>query len=252
MSIYGGCVSRDSVESSDDLTVVSYVARQSIISAMTPPVEIGPGDFGLHSAFRRRMVMGDINSDALRRIIDVAPRSDVLLLDILIERLGILPVDGGSFVTPSLEYQQSSLNNTIASGHPISFGTDEHFGLWRTAADRLLSELLRAGMIERTAFVWIVFAERDENGTPMKAYRGKSIDTWNALFGRYHQYLADSGIRHLRLSPDPLADSMHKWGPEPFHYSQDAYSRIADFVREIASHNARSLKVMAGTSGAQK
>jgi len=243
--IYGSCVSRDAVEVNDDLTVAAYVARQSVISAMTPPVAVRSGQTGLASAFQRRMVVGDLGSDALKRIGEAGPGADIVLLDLIDERLGVLCVDGRSYATLSSELRHSTLLAAMPGARRIPFGTDEHFRLWRDAADRLVRELVRLGLVERTGFVWAVFAQRDENGEPVARYQGKSGPFWDALFDRYYRYLADVGLRHVRLDPDVRTSSAHRWGPQPYHYTQSAYDVIGDFVRAVVADRRR------GAAGAQ-
>ena len=51
INIYGSCVSRDSLEYQQErkIQVVNYFARQSVISAVTPPVPINEDDLSIAS-----------------------------------------------------------------------------------------------------------------------------------------------------------------------------------------------------------
>src|SRR5690606_3435896 len=93
-------VSRDTFELLDTsrYSLLAYVARQSLISALGPATPLAVPLAEL-SPFQRRMVEGDIGSDLRSRLAAAARNTDLLLWDLTDERLGIYRMPDGGFVT---------------------------------------------------------------------------------------------------------------------------------------------------------
>src|SRR5690625_4557605 len=109
MLLYGSCVSRDMFEFlPEQFTLVEYVARQSMISTISPPVPL-PREPALKSDFQRRMVRGDFASALGSSLHDRATEIDILVLDLIDERLGVIPVSGCRYLTRSQELLDSGL-----------------------------------------------------------------------------------------------------------------------------------------------
>lgn len=234
VTIYGSCVSRDAMAFLEPgSTILSYIARQSIISASAPRITV-PGDVDLESAFQRRMVEDDFRSTAFRTIRALAPRTDVLVLDLVDERLGVVPLPGGTYVTRSMEMVQSGLLGDLTDQAVVEFGTDEHFALWQRAAGRFIRELDELDLIERTLLVEGTFAYRDETGQPAPMSNGRPAEVWNSEYVRYHDVLKRAGIETHTAGERAVTDTRHKWGPAAFHYTADAYRAVVEAVREVA------------------
>ena len=77
--IYGSCVSRDSYERLDSamFPLVSYVARQSLISSFSRPATFVsmPEFTGLTSKFQIKMLGGDLESSLPRSLRSIAKAS---------------------------------------------------------------------------------------------------------------------------------------------------------------------------------
>lgn len=227
--IYGGCVTRDAFEHMAGHKLIEYVARQSLISANSPATDLlQPGE--LSSAFQNRSLDGDINSTLLRKIRRRANETDLLLVDLLSERLGVFVLPDGSYVTNSRELARSG---RLGSLKPklIKFGTDKHFGLWKRAVARWVRNLHDGGVFDRTLVIETPWASVTDTGELVEEFREMSPGTANVLYFRYYQHLRDVGLRAVRL-PDHLAVSTvnHKWGASPYHYADPAYHWIRDQV----------------------
>lgn len=113
--LYGGCVIRDSFSMfPDGFDISSYVARQSLISAMGEPV-VGLPHPNLSSSFQRRMVLGDIDSNLLGSLEDCIDNTDLVIMDTNIERVGVFDFGGGRFVTRSHEFFSSGVLDRLVS-----------------------------------------------------------------------------------------------------------------------------------------
>ena len=162
--IYGSCVSRDTFEYVDKerFSLLRYVARSSLISAFSPPAPLPiPTDHGL-SAFQLRQVCTDSSSRLLPTLRELADRIDLLLWDLVDERLGVYTDAEGHVVTDSIELRTVGDHVLLDAYQHIPFGTDEHLALFRAALepwrqflegqDLLSHEGLRLGLQRRKFF----------------------------------------------------------------------------------------------------
>jgi hypothetical protein len=223
--VYGGCVTRDAFEHmKDEHGLGQYVARQSLISAASAPL-ININTDVLTTNFQHRSVKGDLHSSLHPLIIDQGPTTDLFLFDILSERLGVYRVPGKRYITKSVELSKTGLTKTIPGGAvTIRFGTDEHYALWKLAADKFIRKLKLAGIFDRTLLFEAPWTDVTDTGAPVPRYRNIDADTANTRYTRYYAFLRKRGVRTSTI-PSELAVSSekHKWGPAPYHYVDEAY-----------------------------
>ncbi|WP_309133843.1 DUF6270 domain-containing protein [Cellulomonas sp.] len=235
--VFGSCVSRDTYEESlgAELRLERYVARQSLISAFSPPstgVDTAAGHF--EHAFQRRMVMDDVHSRG-RQHLTSALRADphlVVLLDLVDERLGVYAMPDGTWITRSVDLITSGLDERVRRvARHVEFGSDEHLALWR-AAFHQLEDLVRAhGAPGRAVAVLAPWATRDDAGEPTPSSFGLAPATANRLLEPYVDVVATSSFSTVSLDPDEVvADSAHRWGAAPFHYTTQTYHRLGGMI----------------------
>jgi hypothetical protein len=234
--VYGGCVSRDAfTELGGTVHLSGYVARQSLISAFNPPARILPVG-RLKSEFQNRMLLGDIQSNLVEKIEESIGNTDAILIDLLVERLGVTRLRGGSFVTMSNELKQSkALEAVKGQTRSIRFGTDEHFELWADAATKLNEFLIAKEMKSKTLVLDTPWADRTDTGEKLKGNASMSPDEANRKYERYYDVLSNRlGLSMYRLPHEHvLSASEHRWGPAPYHYIHLAYDGIVSKVQEI-------------------
>ena len=99
--IYGGCTSRDAVDHHEDygLELHSYIARQSLISVYRPADAKLSDTAGIEGTFQRRMVRGDIASTLPTHLAEKATEIDLMVWDLMIERVGVQKVRSGGMIT---------------------------------------------------------------------------------------------------------------------------------------------------------
>src|SRR5699024_4800585 len=144
LSIYGSCVSRDTVSFCNTSAIVlrRYIARHSLISAYTSSPELELDLSALSSEFQKRMVLGDRDRTLAAALPLIAEDSDMLLWDLVDERLGVYLFDDGSSITRSLELIKSGAEEQIQTrARFIEFGSDAHFKLWMTALQEFVQTL---------------------------------------------------------------------------------------------------------------
>lgn len=226
--VYGSCVARDTVTFlGDRCSLVQYSARQSIISAMSPPSAL-PAEPALDSAFQQRMVRDDFASSVARRIPEIADSIDLLLLDLVDERLDVIALPESGHITKSLELVRSGLLVQLPAVRPLPpFGSLDHFSHWAPAALRFAELLRGSGLLERTLLIDATFAAVTDAGEPVKRWRGKPAAAWNLAYRPYVELLADAGLRVHRIAEaDAVSTAAHQWGPAPYHYVERAYRAI--------------------------
>lgn len=231
LSIYGSCVSRDTVSfcNSDTITLRRYIARQSLISAFTLSPEINFDLSALGSDFQKRMVLGDLERTLATTLPAIAKDSDLLLWDLVDERLGVYLFDDGSVITRSLELINSGAEEQVQTkARFIAFGTDSHFHLWVTALEEFIRTLDSAGLRSRVRLLDIPWATKDTNGRRIRPSMGTEAKTANSLYRRYFDVAAHT-IRTVPIGnvTEPRGSASHQWGLAPFHYEERVYQEIA-------------------------
>lgn len=227
--IYGSCVSRDTFQFlPDGHRLLAYVARQSAISVGAPAQGLQGALIDLPSAFQNRMVAGDVRGDLMEVVERLAPQVDLLLLDLIDERGGVIAI-GGGYVTKLAEMWAAGGRTATRGGRHIPFGSDEHFTLWTPAVESLVKHLRDLDLLARTVVLRTPWADLLADGGPVLIPDWMTLPAVaNAQYARYFEHLEQLGLTILEL-PKDLARSTadHQWGPSPFHYTADAYQFLA-------------------------
>lgn len=231
--IYGSCVTRDAVETwePDQLTMIDYVARQSLISAMAPPSD--PEDFRLSqidSSFQRRMLRGDIQSSLLTVVDARRDDFDLLLWDLTDERNGVQAHPDGGWVTRLRNFEKEKLFRGEL-GRTVQLSDPEHSRLWNRALDAFLSALGERGLLDRLVINATSWAKTDDHGESFSPAEGES----DALINRLTRSAIGAGVPAVKPAPEAVRGLVdHKWGRAPFHYVPDAYlSMTRDLTRRF-------------------
>ena len=238
--IYGSCVSRDTFEHLDpeQFELVEYVARQSVLSAYTKPVELMAPPT-LKSRFQQRMITGDFSSSLRSQMATHGSATDFVLVDLTDERLGAYLLPDGSIVTRSVEFIESGGEQYLPQGtQHIAFGTQQHFDYWTTAME-YVGEQMRTQMSQATIVLLdIPWAEWSESGAETPGSFGMRAADANPVFRMYAQAAARAlGAHVISMEPSEVVSSPdHPWGDAPFHYSEKVYLEI---VRRLTGAEGR-------------
>lgn len=240
VAIYGGCVSRDAVEDSprSDLKVSRYIARHSLLSAGTD-ASGNVEEFKLDSKFQQRMLEFDIRGE-LDSMLRSFSQADVLLWDLNSERSGVFEFEDASTVTRSPELKRATNGfKSLARKRYIQFASDEHLARWKAAANIVIGLMKTNNIWQKTLVIAADWAEYDEQGNRTGKLGGRSASWYNQKFRPYYSHLEKCGLSVARFKT-VVADSQHKWGRGPFHYSDTTYreinSRIEEFISASAKH----------------
>lgn len=235
--IYGSCVSRDAFPFlGPQYELLGYIARQSMISAMSKPTDLLQGE-ALSSAFQERSLTGDIRSNLLPLLRRFVADIDVLVIDLTDERLGVVRLPDGTYVTRSHELVTSGrLKAVQGRTEDIRILTERHWTLWEAAATRLLGALSQMGLREKTVILNTPWAERTQAGDPVPPFWNLDVAEVNAYFTECCAHLRSLGYKVVDLPPEfryPASD--HKWGTAPYHFGDSAMTWIAGQIEETAA-----------------
>ncbi|PUB32373.1 glycosyl transferase family 2 [Promicromonospora sp. AC04] len=229
--VYGSCVSRDTFEHLDpeQFELLEYVARQSVLSATTRPVEsVAPPV--LTSRFQQRMVTGDFRSSLRPLLAQHAADIDLLLVDLTDERLGVYLLPDGTVVTRSVELIESGAEQSLPPGaQHVAFGTQQHYEYWSGAIRALGDSIRQTAPRAAVALLDIPWAEWSESGQQTPDSFGIGAAQANPVFRSYVEVAVQALGAHV-VSLDPaevLSGPHHPWGDAPFHYAEKVYLEVA-------------------------
>ncbi|GAA4719350.1 hypothetical protein GCM10023216_04980 [Isoptericola chiayiensis] len=232
--IYGSCVSRDTFEHLDpgQFELVQYVARQSALSAYTRPVSMVAPPI-LASPFQQRMVSGDYASNIQSLIPEYGEHTDLALIDLTDERLGVYVLPDGSVITRTHELIDSDVESLLPPGtQHLAFGSDRHLEYW-TQGITAVGSLFRQHM-PRAAIILldIPWAAYSESGGPAVPSFGVSASEANPVFELYSDIAAQAlNAKVIRLNEHEVSSSPnHPWGEAPFHYSSEVYMKASRLI----------------------
>lgn len=233
--IYGGCTSRDAVDYYGDhgLELHSYIARQSLISAHRPA---DPGLFTVAAderPFQRRMLRGDVAGSMPGHLTEHAADIDLMVWDLMIERVGVRRVRSGGMVTENgMPLSEGTPRSALQGAY--RFGTDAHLRQWVWALDRFVATLDRLGMTSRVVVNATPWATVDFHGEPAKSDSEMTPEWFNGNVVRYWDEIERRGIKVARIAQsDSVADPYHKWGPAYFHYVPSTYRAQLDAITAL-------------------
>lgn len=227
--LYGSCVSRDTASfMGDSVKLVSYIARQSLLSATGKPWKV-PAEIGLDSPFQARSLRGDLTKDLFRRIHQYGPECDAVILDLIDERLGVYKSSDGRTATASHELATSNrIKDIRQSSEYLAFGTDSHFNQWRRSVWHLKQQLLSINKFSSTLVLAPAWAAADDAGEALPPWKSQEIHTVNASYERYYNYLYRAGFKTYFVAPERcVADAHHRWGRHPYHFAQTVYTEMS-------------------------
>lgn len=242
--VWGSCVSRDTFGFlPKSFALKRYVARQSLISAGTDASAVRSKLTEPASAFQTRMIRGDLAGDLYAALAQHSAETDIVLLDLVDERGGVIQFDQG-YATKLSEFWGAGGRDASRGAAQIPFGTDEHFSLWEKGAQRFVGSLRAAELLPRALVLHAPWANRFDTGEPLEIPEWMTDpSTANQEYGRYVDVLRDAGLQVVELPPELAKTSKdHQWGPSPFHYQAAAYEFFSEAIASKAGSMADDVR----------
>lgn len=231
IKVYGGCVSRDilNFDDTDTMQLASYHARSSLATlgsknvAKKIPKKYYDYLSNIESKFQRRMVESDFNNEVIKSV--GVNDYDVLLIDFLVDRLHLAEIDG-KLVTRSVEFLRSG----IKPDRVVNTFSDQYLKLWKEGVDNLFNTVNNTVGLETISINKVYWTNVATNPQDSMILNEKwDIEKNNAKLDAMYEYvenfLPSSSI--IEIDRDLLvADSNHKWGVSPFHFTDAYYNQM--------------------------
>ena len=222
------------------LQLKKYIARQSIVSAVSSPVDVDK-EINLASAFQRRMVHCDLKKTGFDLLAE--DKSDYLILDLIDERFDLVKI-GNTFATLSNEASTSGFFGDSPSvvkkkkiwGAYCVDDTDlsEYIGRF---VDRILQIYRPEQIIIHVAKMHDYYL--DENGA-LKRFPANYIhankrvnELLDFMYQKIREQIPDAAW--IDAQDQFCADSRHKWGLSPMHYRMEYYEYVLREILAITS-----------------
>lgn len=224
--VYGGGPARELIPhvAAGTLRPNHFVSRQSLISAMSGASGALVASTTISSA-ENRLVSNDIRGSLLDDVTSWAAGTDVLLWDLFDERFGVDILSDGTYVTRSPE-RIKHVRISDGQHRHIPFGTEEHYEIWRAAADRYVQLLADNGLLSRTYVLDIRWAALDETGADAELPFGFKSYEANSAFAPYINHLRVAGVKVLTHT-ETWTSRAHKWGAAPYNFHDEVYRAVA-------------------------
>ncbi|RXR26901.1 hypothetical protein EQW78_03045 [Oerskovia turbata] len=225
--IHGSCVTRDAfaLPGESRFRLTDYYARSSLASAFADHGLEGVDTTTLPSAFQRRMVEQDLGKAFWRAM--PAVQADVIVVDLVDERFGILVDDRAGVGTPSAELLRAGVSPDL---HRVVPGSIDFLMAWEAGRRRFVAEARAAGLLDRIVVHQARWAEQCADGTRFD-YKA-SADANHLLEYMYGRLRLDLAPHQFVRVPVHLVvgDPDHRWGRSPVHYVEGYYRSFLDLL----------------------
>lgn len=246
--LFGSCVGRDMYEmvgQENGLERVGTVARQSLVSAFHPAPTTGFDFNKIKSAFQKRMASRDFQGSLLNGLEEQKEEIDILIIDLIDERRGVMKYPDGGVFTPTIENKSALVGHyeDLGTQH-LEFGTDAFYGAFAREAIAFKNFLLERNLFEKTLILDIPLAlAYDKSDSSIDATRAKNHLKWapkmNERLRELYQLLEAMSFPVAGLSDQtPLMSGGHRWGQAPYHYQDTIYELIYERVIEFVGRDS--------------
>lgn len=226
--IHGSCVTRDAfaLPGEPRFRLADYYARSSLASAFADHGLEGVDTAVIPSAFQRRMVERDLTKTFWRAMPTV--QADVIVVDLVDERFGILVDDRAGVGTPSAELLRAG--GLSPELHRVAPGSVDFLMAWEAGRRRFMAEARAAGLVERIVVHQARWAELCADGTRFD-YQA-SAEANHLLEYMYGRLRLDLAPHQFVRVPAHLVvgDPDHRWGRSPVHYVEEYYRTFLDLL----------------------
>lgn len=253
ISIFGTCATRDALSgmSETQIEIVSYTSRQSIMTAVSRPVEwtLEDNDFG--HEFNKKCVKQDFLKTGISRLKEDG--STHLIIDLIDERNGILEYEG-SLITNSYclagycqvsgkdAVREKELEGTAWNVYLNTYGQRVPFEHY---CDIFIKEILGKYKSENIIIHRVLLADHYQNTdgkiVPFADAKQKYIENINCMLISMYDSLEDKlkNCFVIDICKKHVAIETHKWGLEPFHYTDNYYMEFQEILMRYLKKQRR-------------
>ena len=246
ISIFGSCVTRDifNLDVQKRFDVKTYVARQSMVSAVSAPIPCREEDIKLESKFQRRAVWNDLVKNTFSSF--RADGSKYLIIDLIDERFEVARYahDGiDSFYTYSALTQESGYFESpdlVKRGKrllpwPEYYLGDEKLNVYVKRFCQMVLDIYPAqNIILHKAVMLNYYKKLTGEIVPFPRNHIENSKRINALLRYLYDLLEGyfTGCTVIYCCDGMCAEESHRWGLAPMHYEQEYYKlAYADLIK---------------------
>lgn len=239
LNIFGSCVTRDIMEYDyrKVFCINEYIARQSIISSLSVPVEFDENDIKLDSTFQTKQLESDLKKNALARLEN--SDAEYLIIDLIEERFKIGKV-ANSYITFSNELWQSDIFKNMnlkiyekkKRGQRIYFRYKDIQIYVNKFFDCLLKKYSQNRIIIHEVYLSDYFIDKTgekkifPNNYVIYNHKINSILAY--MYGCTKKRIPYANV--LSISSKYIADEKHKWGLAPMHFQEEYYKEAMNWL----------------------
>lgn len=247
VSIFGSCTTRDlfRISPSPELELKTYIARQSVISAISAPVPLKMEQIHLDSAFQRMAVWRDFNKGAFDAFREDG--SDWLIVDFVEERFSPVRM-GDSYVTrSSLAVQAGVIDASIKGSARLWNGEDfiiDKISLRSCViqfAERLLRIYRPDHIIVHRARNVEQYWDAEGNLRDFSDHEKNMARMINHILCYMYDCLKECipEVKEIDILSGYYGAEQHIWGKATVHYEDRYYMKVMELVKNylgITSH----------------
>ncbi len=248
VSIFGSCVSRDlfSLGQANDFELRCYIARQSIVSAVSLPVTKSLEPIQGVSAFEWRQVLNDLRKSAFSQLRDKP--ADYLLIDLVDERFPLVKYED-SLVTMSNGFRNSRLyvpslpvlkkQRLELENGEIEYNVDGRS--LREYVQRFCEEILSIFSQKQIILHRVRFTNYYQNKDGEICEFEPNVKSFNCsinlqldyLYKCFQEFWPQSYM--IDLSTGYYAVENHKWGLAAIHFQKEYYLAVLGALCDIVN-----------------
>ena len=234
--ILGSCVSRDPFgihpNLNSDYLVVDYYARTSLASLCAMKCSTVYDLSKISSPFQRNMVHRDFCKDFFTDIGTL--NFDVLLMDFVDDRFGLLEFFDGSAITDSDEFRSAKLKFSDSDCILIPSFSNSFYEKWSTGSKKLWDFLKRTSQENKVLINKVYWAHRDDQNIEFP--NGDFINVANSYLDRLYGSLESFIPKRQFICYDGISfvgSTSHMWGRSCFHYTKDIQERCLTEIKRF-------------------
>ncbi|GHH97447.1 DUF6270 domain-containing protein [Neobacillus kokaensis] len=232
IDIFGSCVTRDAFALDNPFTINRYFARTSIISQYSKAINIREDEIQLSSRFQQRMVYNDLQK-MFRRYIQ-NPSSDYFIIDLIDERMNLIKLKQGPYITRSKEYDNAKLKLDQVS---ILNRLQLPENLWFEKAELFIEDLKKKFDLNKIILHKVFWQEKYKTAAgDLREFENiEVISQNNRLLNTYYSFIENhmDGIHVIDLNGKYYSDETHRWGKSPFHFEEEYYKEFLQQLQTI-------------------
>lgn len=232
VAIVGSCVSRDpfDINPAGRPKILLYFARSSFACALSTepfplPLSRLDKDNIMISDWQKRMVTQDI-SRALPAALKQLPIGTTIVVDFVDERFKLLKYQG-HLATYSADLSRTNCHNIIPGIELVSIDDQDRRSQWEKGFRSFISIAKERNM--KVIINNCLYAHFDSEGN--RTGKTEAIIKFNEYLVRMYNFAAAMNASLLfEDGYEFVAAAQHRWGVQPFHYTNDVY---LDFNRRL-------------------